>query len=212
MQNKHEWRKKEKTLYLPKQQPEIINVPAMNFISIRGTGSPDTPLFTDKVGALYSVAYTIKMTLKSMTEEIHNYQDFTVYPLEGVWDINDEAKANFNGIVNKKDFVFELMIRQPDIVSPTLFENMLSIAKQKKPDLLLDQIEFGSTAEGLCVQMLHVGPYENEPMSFDKMERFCTENSLNRLSKVHREIYLSDVRKVTPEKLKTVLRFKVQAR
>lgn len=211
MQNKHEWRKNEKTLYLPKQQPEIINVPAMNFISICGTGSPDTPLFTDKVGALYSVAYTIKMTLKSMTEEIHNYQDFTVYPLEGVWDINDEAKANFNGIVNKKDFVFELMIRQPDFVSPVLFENMLSIAKQKKANPLLDQIEFGSTAEGLCVQMLHIGPYENELMSFDKMERFCAENSLNRLSKVHREIYLSDVRKVAPDKLKTVLRFKVQA-
>ena len=96
-------------------------------------------------------------------------------------------------------------------MSPALFENMLAIAKQKKANPLLDQIEFGSTAEGLCVQMLHIGPYENEPMSFDKMERFCTENSLNRLSKVHREIYLSDVRKVAPEKLKTVLRFKVQA-
>jgi len=211
MHNKHEWRKKEKALYLPKAQPEIIDVPPMRFISIRGEGSPESHLFADKVGALYSLAYTIKMSLKSMNQKIKDYEDFTVYPLEGVWDINDEAKANFNGIAHKDDFEYQLMIRQPDFVSHALFNEMLAVAKRKKANPLLDDIEFISISEGLCVQMLHVGPYENEPASFARMENFCTDKSLLRLAKVHREIYLSDVRKVEPEKLKTVLRFNVEA-
>ena len=138
------------------------------------------------------------------------YYDFTVYPLEGVWDINDKAKANFNGVINKDDFIYKLMIRQPDFVDEKIFRNMLDIVKEKKKNPLLEQLTFECLAEGLCVQMLHIGPFEDEPASFEMMENFAQSEGLTRLSKAHREIYLSDIRKVVPEKLKTVLRFQAK--
>ena len=211
MQVKHEWRKKEKVTYLPKNKPEIIDIPEFKFITIEGEGSPSETLFTECIGALYSLAYTIKMMPKKMSTQPHGYYDFTVYPLEGIWDINDEAKANFNGTVNKNDFVYKLMIRQPDFVDEHFFEEMLEVAKEKKKIQLLEQVKFERVTEGLCVQMLHLGPFENEPESFQKMEEFAQTEGLRRLSKVHREIYLSDTRKVAPEKLKTVLRFQAES-
>lgn len=219
MQNKYEWRKQEKSLYLPKNKPDIVDVPAFKFITIEGEGSPDEAVFSDYIATLYSLAYTIKMTLKQwavapITAAVsgipRGYFDFTVYPLEGVWDINDQAKACFNGVINKEDFVYKLMIRQPDFVDESLYNTMLAIAKQKKKNPLLDQISFERVQEGLCIQMLHLGPFEDEPISFQKMEEFATEQGLQRISKVHREIYLSDPAKVTPEKLKTVLRFQAK--
>lgn len=102
------------------------------------------------------------------------------------------------------------MIRQPDFVDHIFYKDMLDVAKDKKKNPLLENVKFGKISEGLYVQMLHVGPYENEPASFQKMEDFAKEEGLIRVSKVHREIYLSDVRKVAPEKLKTVLRFQVK--
>ena len=210
MQVKHEWRKKEKAIYLPKNRPEIIDVPEFKFITIEGEGSPAESLFTDNIGALYSLAYTIKMMPKKMNTPPDGYFDFTVYPLEGVWDINDEAKANFNGTVNKDDFVYKLMICQPDFVDKFFFEEMLEVAKEKKKNPLLEQLHFERLPEGLCVQMLHLGPFEDEPASFEKMEEFAQREGLIRPSKVHREIYLSDTRKVAPEKLKTVLRFQAK--
>ncbi len=210
MQEKYEWRKKEKTIYLPKNKPEIIDVPEFKFITIDGEGSPAESLFTDSIGALYSLAYTVKMIPKKMSTPPNGYFDFTVYPLEGIWDINDEAKATFNGVINKVDFVYKLMIRQPDFVDELFFREMLNVAKEKKKNPLLDQINFERSTEGLCVQMLHIGPFEDEPTSFEKMESFAQGESLTRLSKVHREIYLSDARKVAPEKLRTVLRFQAK--
>ena len=210
MQVKHEWRKKEKTIYLPKNKPEIIDIPEFKFITIEGEGSPAESIFTENIGALYSLAYTIKMMPKKMGTPPNGYFDFTVYPLEGVWDINDEAKANFNGTVNKDDFVYRLMIRQPSFVDELFFREMLEAAKEKKKNPLLEQMNFERSSEGLCVQMLHLGPFEDEPASFEKMEDFAQSEGLIRLSKVHREIYLSDTRKVAPEKLKTVLRFQAK--
>lgn len=210
MQLKHEWRKQEKGIYLPKNKPELLEVPSFNFISITGEGSPDEPIFSDKVGALYALAYTIKMGLKKLAKPPQGYLDYTVYPLEGVWDINEQARTNFNGTVNKQDFVYKLMIRQPDFVEQSLFEEMLAVAMSKKQNPLLKQIRFEQFSEGLCVQMLHLGPFSEEPASFEQMEIFAKEQGVTRLSKIHREIYLSDMRRVAPEKLKTVLRFHVK--
>ena len=207
MQDKHEWRKKEKALYLPKNKPEVIDIPEFKFITIEGEGSPADSVFTDYIGALYSLAYTIKMMPKKMDRQPKGYFDFTVYPLEGVWDINDKAKANFKGRINKEDLVYKLMIRQPDFVSENFYSEMLEVAKEKKKNPLLEQINFERLSEGRCVQMLHLGPFEDEPASFEIMEEFAKSEGVVRLSKIHREIYLSDHRKVAPEKLKTVLRF-----
>ncbi len=209
MQNKYEWRKKEKSLYLPKTKPELVEVPEFKFITIRGEGSPADGVFADRVGALYALAYTIKMAPKRMQTKPEGYFDFTVYPLEGVWDINDEAKARYAGKVNKEDFVYHLMIRQPAFVDDSFCKEMLELAKEKKNIPQLDQLSFESLSEGRCVQMLHLGPFEDEPASFEKMEAFAEDKGLIRCSKVHREIYLSDTRKVAPEKFKTVLRFQV---
>jgi len=207
MQDKHEWRKKEKALYLPKNKPEVIDIPEFKFITIEGEGSPADSVFTDYIGALYSLAYTIKMMPKKIDRQPKGYFDFTVYPLEGVWDINDKAKANFKGRINKEDLVYKLMIRQPDFVSKNFYSEMLEVAKEKKKNPLLEQINFERLSEGRCVQMLHLGPFEDEPASFEIMEDFAKSEGVVRLSKMHREIYLSDPRKVAPEKLNTVLRF-----
>ncbi|GLR72978.1 GyrI-like domain-containing protein [Agaribacter marinus] len=210
MQVKHEWRKKEKVIYLPKNCPEIIDVPSFKFITIKGEGSPAESSFANSVSALYSLAYTIKMMPKKMDTPPNGYFDFTVYPLEGVWDINDEAKANFTGVISKDDFVYKLMIRQPDFVNESFFKEMLDIAMEKKKSPLLEQLYFEQSSEGLCVQMLHLGPFEDEPESFKVMEEFAKSENLIRISKAHREVYLSDTRKVAPEKLKTVLRFQAK--
>ena len=147
------------------------------------------------------------MTLKKEAT-FESYQDYTVYPLEGVWDINEAAKQNFEGKINKDDLVFKLMIRQPNFVDKAFFDKMLELTKKKKPHELLEKVKFEKITDGKCIQMMHIGSYDDEPASFEIMETFAEEENLTRLSKVHREIYLSDFRKVPAEKLKTVLRFK----
>ena len=150
------------------------------------------------------------MTAKKPDMAPSGHYDFTVYPLEGVWDINDKAKRNFTGIVDKDDLVYEIMLRQPDFVTESYFQQILDIAKGKNPNPLFDEVEFVEAEEGLCLQMLHVGPFDTEAESFKIMEEFASDQGLSRESKLHREIYLSDFRKTAPEKLKTVLRFKIK--
>lgn len=205
----HEWRKKEKEFYLPKRKPELVDVPHFQFITIAGQGNPNSPVFADYITTLYSVAYAIKMTLKKTAVKPAGYHDYTVYPLEGVWDLNEAAKKNFSGQINKDDFVFTLMIRQPAFVDAAYFAEMREVVQQKKQLPVLADLKFGTIAEGKCVQMLHTGSFDDEPASFAKMEAFATKENLKRVSKVHREIYLSDFRKTPSEKLKTVLRFRV---
>ena len=123
---------------------------------------------------------------------------------------DDEAKKTFNGIIDKNDLVFKLMIRQPDFVTIDLVERIRTMSKEKKALDLLDNVVFEEIQEGKCVQMLHLGSYDNEPETFKIMEDFADEAGVKRLSKIHREIYLSDARKVAPEKLKTVLRFQLK--
>lgn len=212
---KYEWRKQEKTFYFPKNQPMILDVPAFKFITISGAGSPQAPGFQDYITALYSMAYAIKMNLKKEANPPEGYMDYTVYPLEGWWDISEAAKEKAgydykNYVLDKNDFVFKLMIRQPDFVSDEFFHRMQTFTQKKKPQKLLEEVKLETITDGKCVQMMHIGSYDDEPASFEIMETFTTEQNLIRLAKDHREIYLSDFRKVAPEKLKTVLRFKVK--
>lgn len=207
---KHEWRKKEKAIYVPKNKPQEINIPTFQFITIKGEGNPNSALFSDCIGVLYALSYAIKMTPKKMEIKPDGYYDYTVYPLEGIWDLNEDAKKSYNGILNKDNLVFKLMIRQPDFVDDSFFKDMLRLTKEKKPHALLEKVQFEKITEGNCVQMLHIGSYDNEPETFKIMESFAEEKNIERFSKAHREIYLSDFRKVAPEKLKTVLRFKVK--
>ena len=209
---KYEWRKKEKGIYLPKTRPELVDVPEYKFVTIAGEGNPNSKHFSEYIGVLYAVSYAIKMTLKKREPKPKGYTDYTVYPLEGVWDITEEARKIFEGTIDKDDLVFTLMIRQPGFVSDTYFKEMLDLTKKKKPHALLEKVQFETIREGKCIQMLHIGPYDNEPASFKTMEAFAMLHKWQRLSKVHREIYLSDFRKVAPEKLKTVLRFQVVAK
>lgn len=208
--SKHEWRKKEKGIYMPKASPQVIDVPPFKYITISGQGNPNSPFFGDYIGALYAVSYAVKMTLKKLEEKPDDYVDYTVYPLEGVWDITDKAKEEYDGTIDKNDLVFKIMLRQPEFVTESFFNEMLAQTKLKKPSELLDKVKFETITEGRCIQMLHIGSYDNEAETFAQMEAFAQSENLVRLSKKHREIYLSDFRKVAPEKLKTVLRFKVK--
>lgn len=205
---KHEWRKKEKDIYLTKKEPILIQIPEYKFLTIEGEGNPNSDAFSEYIGALYSVSYAIKMTLKK-EPVLKGYFDYTVYPLEGVWDLTVEAKKNYNGKINKDDLIFKLMIRQPGFVDSDYVKKMIELSINRKPSELLNKVKFEKTWEGKCVQMMHMGSYDDEHKSFKLMEEFAGKEKLSRKSKKHREIYLSDFRKVAPEKLKTILRFKV---
>ncbi len=206
---KHEWRKKEKDIYLPKNKPEQLILPAFKYITLSGAGNPNSSFFAECIGVLYSMAYAIKMSMKKLEKKPEGYVDWTVYPLEGVWDITEKAKKNFSGQINKDDLVFTLMIRQPGFVDTQFFHEILLLTKKRKPHKLLDHVQLETIKDGPCIQMLHIGSYDDEPSSFEQMEVYAAEQNLKRISKVHREIYLSDFRKVPVEKLKTVLRFQV---
>ncbi|MEP2669452.1 MAG: GyrI-like domain-containing protein [Cyclobacteriaceae bacterium] len=205
---KYEWRKQEKAIYLPKSKPEIIDIPTYQFLTVSGAGNPNDKAFQDYIGVLYAASYAIKMTLKKRTPP-KGYTDYTVYPLEGVWDISEEAKENFTGTINKNDLVFNLMIRQPDFVDQAFVKEMIELTIKKKPHPLLEKVKFEKITDGKCIQMMHIGSYDSEPKSFQMMEAFADRNNLSRESKIHREIYITDFRKVAEDKLKTVLRFKV---
>ena len=136
------------------------------------------------------------------------YMEYTVYPLEGVWDLTEEGRQS--QVLNKDELLYTIMIRQPEFVTTEVFEKALNEVKKKKPHPLLDEVVFEEIEDGLSVQMLHVGPYDDELITFEKMKTFINEQNLTIVSLKHREIYLSDFRKVTPDKLKTVLRYRVE--
>lgn len=203
---KHEYRKHEKELYLPKTKPELITIPKQKFIMIDGEGDPNSVSFTEKVGTLYPIAYAIKNFYK--TNYIPDgYFDYTVYPLEGVWDLSEKGKES-NKLI-KKELVYTIMIRQPDFVTEEMFISALNNVKNKKDNKLFDEVRFETMEDGLAVQIMHIGPYDDEPQSFNKMKEFIEDNNLRISDLRHREIYISDARKVVKEKLRTVLRYKV---
>lgn len=205
---KHEWKKDEKKYYLPKNKPEVVTIPTFKFYTIEGKGNPNDPFFGEYIAVLYSLSYGVKMSNKKGIAPA-GYYDYTVYPLEGVWDISEKAKKINSPVIDKNELCFKLMIRQPDFVDKGFAAEILDLTKKNKPNDLLKHIKFEEINEGDCIQMLHSGSYDDEPMSFRMMEEFAQSLSYNRKSKIHREIYLSDARKVSPDKLKTVLRFSI---
>ena len=206
---KHEWKKAEKQLYLPTTKPELIHVPAFKFFTIEGLGNPNEAYFAEFIGVLYSLSYAIKMSpKKGLAPE--GYFDYTVYPLEGVWDLTEKARKTYDGSFDKNDLVFKLMMRQPSFVDSGFALKILELTQKNKPHHLLETVKFEEIAEGKCIQMLHLGSYDNEPASFGQMAQFADDMGYKRTAKTHREIYQSDARKVSADKLKTVLRFCVE--
>ncbi|AGA68518.1 hypothetical protein Desdi_0999 [Desulfitobacterium dichloroeliminans LMG P-21439] len=205
---KVEWRKQEKQIYLPKEKPELISVPEQKFFMIRGQGNPNQDDFAERVAVLYSLAYAVRMMPKQgYTPE--GYLEYTVYPLEGVWDLTEEGRKL--DVLNKDELVYTIMIRQPDFVTEEVVERAFESVRKKKPHPLLDEVVFDTMEEGLSLQMLHVGPYDDEPRSFALMKEFIENNNLERTTLLHKEIYLTDARKVDLEKQRTVLRYWVRS-
>lgn len=203
---KYEWRKKEKEYYIPKEKPQLVEIPEFKYFTLKGQGNPNTEAFKECIGVLYSLSYAIRMMPKNgITPD--GYFEYTVYPLEGIWDLTEEGRLEET--LNKDELVYKLMIRQPDFVTEEVVNIAMEIVKKKKPHPLLEKVEFESIKEGLCVQMLHVGPYDDEPRTFSVMKEFCVENNLEIKTLAHKEIYLSDFRKTEASKLKTVLRYLV---
>jgi len=205
---KHEWRKKEKNIYIPKQKPEIIKLQPMKYISIEGKGNPGSEEFSNCVQALYNLSYPIKMTLKGERDD-----DYTVYPLEGFWNFNDEGIRLYKEgkkVTELKDYlVYKVMIRQPDYVTDEFYNKIKEEIYNKKKNEYILKTKYEVIEEGTVCQMLHVGSYDSEPESFNLMEQYCIQNGYERSSKEHKEIYLSNPQRVEPEKLKTTIRFKV---
>ena len=204
---KYDWKKSEKEFYMPKTTPELRDIPPMIFFTLSGVGDPNAPDFASKVAALYSLSYAVKMSPKKNLAPA-NFSDFVVYPLEGIWRLNDKTRAY--SATDKTNFAYKIMIRQPDFVDESFFIKIREITRQKKPNLPIAQIKFEKIADGKSLQILHVGTYDDEPTSFAKLAKFCLANNLQRRDDTHREIYLSDARKTAPEKLKTVLRWSVK--
>lgn len=204
---KHEYRKHEKEIYVPKQKPEFIRVPKFKYVTISGKGNPNTEEFANKIGVLYQLSYAIRMMPRNgYTPE--GYFEYTVYPLEGLWDLSEEGRLMDK--LDKNELVYTIMIRQPDFVTDDVFNKALENVKKKNDSPLLDEVKFISIEDGSSVQMLHIGSYDDESKTFDVMKQFIKDNNLELKTLVHKEIYLSDFRKVEKDKLKTVLRYFVK--
>lgn len=196
MTDKIDFKKRDKYLYAPKMAPEIVDVPELNFLMIDGTDDPNDAEFQNAIEALFTLSYAIKMSPKS-GYAIDGFYDYGVAPLEGLWD-GGEARA---------DWTWTAMIRQPEFVTDEVFAWALEKVSAKKPEIDFTKVRLEKYTEGTCVQMMHVGPFATESESFAKMDEFRDSQNLQLLGKTHHhEIYLSDFRKIAPEKLKTVLR------
>ena len=204
MAEKVDYKRTYKELYSPKSKPVLVAVPSIKFAMLDGAGDPNGEEFSRVIEALYAFSYAVKMSYKSSNVP-QGYYDYTVFPLEGEWDLVDKSKK----VTDKSNYQYTMMIRQPEFLTEELFARFLLEARKKKPNDYVDKIYWEEYEEGLCCQMLHVGSYDADPASFEMMEKFCTENGYKRAFKTHREIYLSDPRKAESSKLKTVLRFKV---
>lgn len=207
-----DYKKEYREFYLPKAKPEIVTMPPMNFIAVRGEGDPNQEggAYKEAIGLLYGIAYTIKMSKKG-DHQIEGYFDYVVPPLEGFW-----WQSGVDGFdyTRKQDFHWISVIRLPDFVTKADFDWAIREATKKKK-LDFSTVEFLTIEEGLCVQMMHVGPFDDEPASARLMDAFLSENGYeNDFSdtRLHHEIYLSDARKTPLEKMKTVIRHPIRKR
>lgn len=210
-----DFKKEYKEFYLPKRTPELVSVPPMTFVAVRGEGDPNVEggAYKEAVGVLYAIAYTIKMS-KMGDHRIDGYYDFVVPPLEGFWWQPGVEGVDF---ANKATFHWIAAIRLPDFVTPEEFSWAKEEAVSKK-GLDTTAAELLTIEEGLCAQIMHLGPYDDEPATVALLDAFIAEQGLeNDMSDTeagrhHHEIYLSDPRRTAPEKLKTVLRHPVRPR
>jgi len=205
----YDFKKEQKELYQPKTA-SIVDVPEMVFIMVDGTGNPNTSEeYQSAVEVLYGLSYTIKMSKKG-GKTPPGYFDFVVPPLEGLWWLADRESIDFS---EKDKYRWTSMIRQPDFVTPEVFEDAQTSLLKKKPGLDLSVARLERFVEGLCAQIMHIGPYDEEPVSIEKLERVIAESGYHSdISDLrrHHEIYLNDPRKVAPEKNKTIIRHPVK--
>ena len=205
-----DFKKEYKEFYMPRSKPEIVMVPKANYIAVRGNGNPNEEggAYQQAVGILYAVAYTLKMSYKT-DYRIEGFFDYVVPPLEGFWwqegvdGIDYSDKSTFNWIS---------VIRLPDFVTQKDFDWATGEAEKKK-HLDCSKAEFLTIDEGLCVQIMHIGPFDDEPATVSMMNAYLLENGYENDfsgSRLHHEIYLSDARKVAPEKWKTVIRHPIK--
>ena len=205
-----DFKKEYKEFYLPQNKPEIVNVPKANYIAVRGKGNPNESggSYQSAIGVLYALAYTLKMSYKT-DYHIEGFYDYVVPPLEGFW-----WQEGIDGIdySDKSTFCWISVIRLADFITEKDFDWAVeTVTKKKKLDC--SKAEFLTIDEGICVQTMHIGPFDNEPETVELMDRYIADNGYeNDFSdtRLHHEIYLSDARKVTPEKWKTVIRHPVK--
>lgn len=207
-----DFKKEYKEFYMPKNKPEIVNVPPANYIAVKGKGDPNETggAYQQAMSVLYSVAYTLKMSYKT-DYKIDGFFEYVVPPLEGFWWQEGTDGVNFT---DKSAFHWISVIRLPDFVTKKDFEWAVETATKKKK-LDCSSAEFLTIDEGLCVQMMHLGPFDDEPASIALMDEYLAENGyINDLSstRLHHEIYMSDARRVAPEKWKTVIRHPIKER
>lgn len=205
-----DFKKEYKEYYLPPNKPGIIEIPPMNYLAVRGKGDPNAEdgAYQEAIGLLYGIAFTIKMSYKG-EHQIPGYFSYVVPPLEGFW-----WQAGIEGIdyAHKENFEWISVIRLPDFVTEEEFNWAKEEAtKKKKTDF--SKVEFFHYDEGRCVQCMHIGPYDDEPATVEQMHRYMMEQGYEldiTDTRYHHEIYLSDVRKTAPDKLKTVIRHPIR--
>lgn len=217
-----DYKKEYKDLYMPAAKPAVIEVPAMSFIMVDGKGDPNTENgeYQQAVELLYALSYTIKMGYKKSAKP-EGYTDYVVPPLEGMWWLEGRAfdGVDYSVLSQKDKYFWTAMIRLPDFVTREVFEKARREVEKKKPGLDPAKARLETFTEGLCVQMMHLGPYSEEPETIAQMEAFIEangyRNAIGELRpdgtiKRHHEIYLADPRKTEPSKLKTVLRHPIK--
>lgn len=205
-----DYKKEYKEFYMPKNQPEIAMVPSMNYLAVRGKGNPNTGDgdYQRAIEILYALAYTLKMSYKT-SYKIEGFFQYVVPPLEGFWWQEGVVGIDYN---NKDTFQWISVIRLPDFITRTDFEWAVQTAREKK-GLDCSVAEFMTVEEGLCVQMMHLGAFDTEPVSIARMDAYLQEQGYENdfgEGRFHHEIYLSDARRVAPEKWKTVIRHPIR--
>ena len=193
-----------KNLYGVKQKPQLIEVPTAYYIMIKGEGNPNESDFSNRVSALYSLVYGIKMLFKNMKKEELEYSDFTVFPLEGIWEKSDDEEFD------KNKLKYTIMIKQPYFITKEIFELAFEKVKKKKPNELYDEVSFDCIESKKAIQILHIGSFDTEIESFEKLDNFANEMNLERSEKLHTEIYLNNKNRTAEDKLKTILRYNVK--
>ncbi|MCR4667744.1 MAG: GyrI-like domain-containing protein [Clostridia bacterium] len=205
-----DYKKEYKEFYMPKNTPAIVDVPAMNYIAVRGHGDPNLEdgEYKQAIGLLYGIAFTIKMSKKG-GRQIEGFFDYVVPPLEGFWWQEGVSGVDYS---RKEDFNWISVIRLPDFVTREDFDWAVREAEAKKKTDF-SKVEFLTYDEGLCVQCMHIGPYDDEPATVLRMHEFMEQQGYSldiTDQRLHHEIYLSDARKTAPEKLRTVIRHPVR--